>query len=227
MSRGMPSMTALSGTARDCGIPESGQASRDAQRRHGPEMQRPPAVPTSPGLGGLMGNLGGVIGWRAALAACSTAGIGELFEKFKQNGHGDTAQSWVNDGPNKEVSPPQLKQAIGADVLAALEQQTGLSQEELLARLARELPAAVDNTRRAAVCPPLDRKAISSCTLEKGGITRWAFIWTIIIGFVAGVIAKFIMPGDKNEPSGFILTVGAGNRRRLRGDLSGTSSRLV
>ena len=30
-------------------------------------------------------------------------------------------------------------------------------------------------------------------------------IWTIIIGFIAGVIAKFIMPGQ-NEPSGFILT---------------------
>jgi len=30
-------------------------------------------------------------------------------------------------------------------------------------------------------------------------------IWTIIIGFLAGVVAKFIMPGD-NEPSGFILT---------------------
>jgi uncharacterized membrane protein YeaQ/YmgE (transglycosylase-associated protein family) len=30
-------------------------------------------------------------------------------------------------------------------------------------------------------------------------------IWTIIIGFVAGVIAKFVMPGE-NEPSGFILT---------------------
>jgi uncharacterized membrane protein YeaQ/YmgE (transglycosylase-associated protein family) len=30
-------------------------------------------------------------------------------------------------------------------------------------------------------------------------------LWTIIIGFVAGIIAKFIMPGDK-EPSGFILT---------------------
>jgi len=30
-------------------------------------------------------------------------------------------------------------------------------------------------------------------------------IWTIIIGFIAGVIAKFITPG-KNEPSGFILT---------------------
>jgi uncharacterized membrane protein YeaQ/YmgE (transglycosylase-associated protein family) len=31
------------------------------------------------------------------------------------------------------------------------------------------------------------------------------FIWTILIGFVAGLIAKFIMPGD-NEPSGFIMT---------------------
>jgi uncharacterized membrane protein YeaQ/YmgE (transglycosylase-associated protein family) len=30
-------------------------------------------------------------------------------------------------------------------------------------------------------------------------------IWTIIIGFVAGVIAKFVTPGS-NEPSGFILT---------------------
>lgn len=30
-------------------------------------------------------------------------------------------------------------------------------------------------------------------------------IWTIVIGFIAGLIAKFIMPGD-NEPSGFILT---------------------
>jgi uncharacterized membrane protein YeaQ/YmgE (transglycosylase-associated protein family) len=30
-------------------------------------------------------------------------------------------------------------------------------------------------------------------------------IWTIIIGFIACVIAEFITPG-KNEPSGFILT---------------------
>jgi uncharacterized membrane protein YeaQ/YmgE (transglycosylase-associated protein family) len=29
--------------------------------------------------------------------------------------------------------------------------------------------------------------------------------WTIIIGFIAGIVAKFIMPGN-NEPSGFVLT---------------------
>jgi len=31
-------------------------------------------------------------------------------------------------------------------------------------------------------------------------------IWTIIIGFVAGVIARFFHPGNKFEPKGFILT---------------------
>lgn len=30
-------------------------------------------------------------------------------------------------------------------------------------------------------------------------------LWTIVIGFVAGVIAKFLHPGP-NEPAGFILT---------------------
>jgi uncharacterized membrane protein YeaQ/YmgE (transglycosylase-associated protein family) len=33
-----------------------------------------------------------------------------------------------------------------------------------------------------------------------------SILWTIIIGFIVGVIAKFIMPGDKTEPKGFILT---------------------
>ena len=33
-----------------------------------------------------------------------------------------------------------------------------------------------------------------------------SILWTIIIGFIVGVVAKFIMPGDKAEPRGFILT---------------------
>ena len=31
-------------------------------------------------------------------------------------------------------------------------------------------------------------------------------IWTIIIGVVVGTVAKFIVPGTKNEPTGFVLT---------------------
>jgi uncharacterized membrane protein YeaQ/YmgE (transglycosylase-associated protein family) len=36
--------------------------------------------------------------------------------------------------------------------------------------------------------------------------TSMSIIWTIIIGFVAGVVAKFLHPGSSNEPSGFIWT---------------------
>ena len=34
-----------------------------------------------------------------------------------------------------------------------------------------------------------------------------SIIWTIIIGFVAGLIARFLHPGNKYEPKGFILMV--------------------
>ena len=33
-----------------------------------------------------------------------------------------------------------------------------------------------------------------------------SIIWTIIIGFLAGLIARWIHPGVSNEPSGFVLT---------------------
>jgi uncharacterized membrane protein YeaQ/YmgE (transglycosylase-associated protein family) len=36
-----------------------------------------------------------------------------------------------------------------------------------------------------------------------------SILWTIIIGFIAGVIAKFVTPGEK-EPQGFILTTALG-----------------
>src|SRR6476619_6841691 len=99
--------------------------------------------PQQGSLGGLLANLGGGLGG-GGVGGLLGGGLGELLERFKQNGQGDAVESWIQKGPNKELPAPQLKQAIGADVLAALEQQTGLSQEELLARLSRELPTAVD-----------------------------------------------------------------------------------
>jgi uncharacterized protein YidB (DUF937 family) len=94
-------------------------------------------------LGGLLGSLSGAVAG-GGVGGLLGGGSGELLDRFKQNGQGDAAESWINKGPNKELPPPELKQAIGADVLAALEQQTGLSQQELLVRLSRELPSAVD-----------------------------------------------------------------------------------
>jgi len=141
MASKMPSLTALLGL-----LAIAGYQNRDkiAEMLKGVgATEDKPGSATQPGLGGVLGNLGGG-GVTGGVGGLLGGGLGELLERFKQTGLGEIAQSWINNGPNKEIAPPQLKQAIGADVLAVLEKQTGLSQDELLARLSRELPTAVD-----------------------------------------------------------------------------------
>jgi uncharacterized protein YidB (DUF937 family) len=98
---------------------------------------------SSGGLSGVLEQL------RGSLAGSSPGGIlsgglSELIDRFRQNGQGETADSWVSSGQNQPIAPSQLERAIGPDVLDTLSHQTGLSKQELLARLSRELPEAVD-----------------------------------------------------------------------------------
>ena len=152
MSEGMPSMTALLGM-----LALAGYQNRDkiTEMLTGSGTSGPNTGAGQSCLGGILGSLGGLLGGAGSTGGGTGGGTGgagnllnnglnELLDSFKQNGQGDTAQSWIEPGPNKEISPPQLKQAIGSDVLALLEQKTGLSQQELLARLSRELPSAID-----------------------------------------------------------------------------------
>jgi uncharacterized protein YidB (DUF937 family) len=94
-------------------------------------------------LGGLLGNLGGMLGGSSPGAAV-TGGLGELIDRFTNAGHGEAAKSWVETGPNRDVTTDQLEQALGADTIATLTQRTGLTREELLSRLRTVLPSAVD-----------------------------------------------------------------------------------
>jgi uncharacterized protein YidB (DUF937 family) len=110
--------------------------------------QRNPAgagqTPQPGGAGGaLPGNLGGMLAG-TSIGDLLSGGLRDLVDTFKQKGQGDAADSWVGRGPNKQIAPSQLEQTIGPDVLETLSQQTGLSREELLSRLSRNLPDAVD-----------------------------------------------------------------------------------
>ncbi len=138
MSRGFPSMTALLGL-----LAVVGYQNRDKLA----EILGGQGSPGAPGQGGQQGGLGqvlGGLGGKGGVGGLLGGGLGELLDRFKQNGQGEVAESWVARGPNKEVAPQQLEQAIGTDVVATLSKQTGLSREEILARLSRELPQAVD-----------------------------------------------------------------------------------
>ena len=138
MSRGFPSMTALLGL-----LAIAGYQNRDkiAEMLGGLGQGKPGAG--KDGLSGLLGHLKNSLG-NASAGGVLSGGLGELLDRFKQSGQAETAESWVKTGPNKPCTPAQLEQAVGSEVLDALSKQTGLSREELVSRLCRELPAAVD-----------------------------------------------------------------------------------
>jgi uncharacterized protein YidB (DUF937 family) len=97
------------------------------------------------GLGDLLkGGLGGLLAGGAAGSVIS-GGLGDLLKQFQQNGQGDTANSWVSPGPNKQISPDDLGRALGVDQINTLASQSGLSREELLAGLSQHLPDVINH----------------------------------------------------------------------------------
>ncbi|XAZ26052.1 YidB family protein (plasmid) [Sinorhizobium sp. B11] len=115
-------------------------------------QRRQDARPTTSGEapGGLDGIFGGPGGFGDLLGGLSTGGIlsgglGELLKTFQQNGHGEKAESWVSPGSNSPIDGGQLSEALGPDILSELAAKTGLSHQEILERLSRDLPKAVDD----------------------------------------------------------------------------------
>lgn len=89
------------------------------------------------------GGLGSVLGGAAAGSVLS-GGLGNIIKELQDSGHGRVAQSWVGTGPNEEIAPKDLANALGSDTLNTLSKQTGLSMNDLLAGLSQNLPDLVD-----------------------------------------------------------------------------------
>lgn len=92
----------------------------------------------------LKGGLGGLLAGGAAGSVLS-GGLGDLLNQFQQKGHGDAANSWVSNGPNKQIAPGDLANALGADQIESLSAQSGLSRDELLNGLSQYLPDAINH----------------------------------------------------------------------------------
>lgn len=101
------------------------------------------------GLGSILGGLtsGGIL----------SGSLGDLLKTFQQNGYGQKAESWVKPGSNEDIDGDQLAEAIGPEVLDELAAKTGLSREEILSRLSKDLPRAVDELTPDGKVPGEDR----------------------------------------------------------------------
>ena len=92
----------------------------------------------------LKGGLGGLLAGGAAGSVLS-GGLGDLLNQFQQKGQSDAANSWVSNGPNKQITPGDLASALGADQINSLASQSGLSRDELLKGLSQYLPDVVNH----------------------------------------------------------------------------------
>lgn len=152
---GFPSMTALLGLLAIAGYQNRDRIAEILKDLSGggaaPANDKPPQGQVAnqgsePNQGSGQGQLGGLrdILGGTTVGGLLTGGLGELMDRLNQTGQKDTADSWVGTGPNKDIAPNDLKSAIGPDILQTLSRATGLSPDELLSRLSRELPTAVD-----------------------------------------------------------------------------------
>ncbi|QIG47929.1 YidB family protein [Nordella sp. HKS 07] len=135
MARGMPSLGALLGL-----VAIAGYQNRDKIG----EFVKGLGIsdPNSP-LGGILEGARKSLGG-SATGTDMNSGLGELVDRFRQNGQGATADSWVATGANKPINDSEVERALGPDLIDSLAKQTGLSRADLLSRLASMLPDVVD-----------------------------------------------------------------------------------
>ena len=74
----------------------------------------------------------------------SVGGLAGLVQTFQKNGLGEIVNSWVGTGKNLPVTPQQIQQGLGGDLLSQLATKAGISTEAAGTQLAGLLPDLVD-----------------------------------------------------------------------------------
>jgi uncharacterized protein YidB (DUF937 family) len=99
-------------------------------------------------MGLFDGLLGGVIGAEMATVVNGLiekhGGVQGIVAQLEAQGFGGTVRSWVATGVNQPITPDQIHQALGSDVVKQLAAKFGMSPEDLAAKLSKVLPQAID-----------------------------------------------------------------------------------
>jgi uncharacterized protein YidB (DUF937 family) len=73
-----------------------------------------------------------------------TGGLNGLMQSFNQQGLGDVISSWVGTGNNAAITPDQVQEVLGSDVIRQLAEKSGVSVDAAKAQLSELLPALID-----------------------------------------------------------------------------------
>lgn len=100
-------------------------------------------------VGGLMGGQSGQNPLLQAVTSLlgnnsNLGGLAGLVQAFQKNRLGEIVNSWVSTGQNMPVSPQQIEQGLGSDLLKQLASTAGLSPQDTSSQLSNLLPNLVD-----------------------------------------------------------------------------------
>ena len=141
---------------------------------------------------GLMDMLGGLLGGKKKAPATGNGlldsllpmllkggalgGLAGLLGKFASAGLGGKAKSWVGTGPNEDLHPDEVEQALGSDTVAQLASKAGVSSDQAKGGLAAMLPKLIDQLTPGGVMPNVGGlgKAMQGLDFSKilGGLGR-------------------------------------------------------
>ncbi|RWB51854.1 YidB family protein [Mesorhizobium sp.] len=91
----------------------------------------------------------------------SGTALGDIVDRFRNAGAGSKVDSWVSPGPNQPIEPNEVEAAIDDETLASLSMQTGLSRDELISRITRDLPEAINKLTPNGELPPAGQEDIT------------------------------------------------------------------
>ena len=115
------------------------------------------AVSALGGKGGsgnqAMGALGGLVE--------QAGGVQGILSKLQASGLGDKVDSWIGTGPNKAISPDEVKQALGPDQVTQAAAKAGVSEDEAASGIASALPDLINKVSPDGKLPASGRSTTS------------------------------------------------------------------
>lgn len=70
--------------------------------------------------------------------------IGGLLKQLQEGGLGKQIETWLGNDRNADVSPGQIRDAVGNDKLKQIAEQLGLPMNDVLDKLSKYLPETVN-----------------------------------------------------------------------------------
>ena len=103
--------------------------------------------------GGKGGGIQAILLQQVVAYLSKPGALGQLTNAFQQNGLGNILQSWLGSGANLPISPAQVQQVLGSNVLADMAGKAGVAVPDAADALSSLLPQVVDKISPEGTAP--------------------------------------------------------------------------